>query len=91
MTRSDNLPGGASRARTTWLFAHTAGPSSASTIAIASGWRMNMPRILTGWLPDGQAARRQATDVKSGTIRDWDGFYQQIDAEIKRKNAERPF
>jgi hypothetical protein len=52
------------------------------SVAIASAWRMNMPRILTGWLPTGEDARRQATLLKSGQPVDWDAVYRKIDAEI---------
>ncbi len=51
---------------------------------IAAGWRMNMPRILTGWLPDGAEARRMADLMKAGAAVDWDSIYRQIDAEINR-------
>ena len=39
-------------------------PHRHSTV-IAAGWRMNMPRILTGWLPDGAEARRLANEMKA--------------------------
>jgi hypothetical protein len=56
--------------------------------AIACGWRVNMPRILTGWLPDGAEARRQATVLKSGQHVDWDAIYQTIDARINGATSE---
>ncbi len=56
--------------------------------AIARAWRMNMPRILTGWLPSGEDARRQATVLKSGQPVDWDAVYQRIDAEINRARSD---
>ncbi|MCX6046579.1 MAG: hypothetical protein NT075_15855 [Chloroflexi bacterium] len=52
--------------------------------AIATGWRMNMPRIVTGWLPPGQDARRYATILKQEKIMDWDAVYRKIDAEINQ-------
>jgi hypothetical protein len=52
--------------------------------AIARGWRMNMPRILLGWLPAGEDARHQATALKRGQPVDWDAVYRQIDAELNR-------
>jgi hypothetical protein len=55
--------------------------------AIAGGWRVNMPRILTGWLPEGEDARRQATWLKSGQDVDWDAVYRTIDAEINRAHS----
>ncbi len=55
--------------------------------AIASAWRMNMPRILTGWLSSGEDARRQATLLKSGQAVDWDTLYRRIDAEINRARS----
>ncbi|MBI1297595.1 hypothetical protein GC175_21870 [bacterium] len=39
-------------------------PHRHSTV-IAKGWRMNMPRILTSWLPDGAEARRMADEMKA--------------------------
>ncbi len=56
--------------------------------AIASAWRMNMPRILTGWLPAGADARRHATLLKRGQAVDWDAVYRTIDAEINRARAD---
>jgi hypothetical protein len=52
--------------------------------AIAEGWRMNMPRILVGWLPAGETARRQATMLKRGQAVDWAAVYREIDAELNR-------
>jgi hypothetical protein len=55
---------------------------------IAEAWRLNMPRILTGWLPSGEDARRQATVLKSGQAVDWDALYRRIDAEINRARSD---
>lgn len=49
---------------------------------IAAAWRMNMPRMLTGWLPPGEEARRQATLLKTNQPVDWEAVYREIDAKI---------
>ncbi|HYF64892.1 MAG TPA: hypothetical protein VD886_18855 [Herpetosiphonaceae bacterium] len=54
---------------------------SAATFA---GWRMTMPRVAAGWLPDGAEARRWATRLKNGDPVDWDAHFAAIDAEINR-------
>lgn len=59
--------------------------------AIATAWRWNMPRILTGWLPDGAEARRWATLRKAGAAVDWEATYRAIDAQINaRADAAGP-
>ena len=52
---------------------------SAATFA---GWRMTMPRVVTGWLPDGAEARRWAPRLKAGDPVAWDALVAAIVAEI---------
>ncbi len=55
---------------------------------IATGWRMNMPRMLTGWLPPGEDARRGATLLKTGQPVDWEAVYRQVDTDINRQHPD---
>lgn len=55
---------------------------------VAEGWRLNMPRILVGWLPPGEDARRYANLRKAGVRLDWDAIYRAIDAEINGEARE---
>lgn len=56
--------------------------------AIAAAWGMTMPRVVTGWLPPGEEARRWATRLKNGDPVDWDAHFAAIDAEINARAGE---
>ncbi|NJO81503.1 MAG: hypothetical protein HC828_01230 [Blastochloris sp.] len=52
--------------------------------AVATGWRMNMPRLMAGWLPKGSDMRRTAKLLKDGHEIDCDAMYREIDANINQ-------
>jgi hypothetical protein len=61
-------------------------PQRHSANAVA-GWRLTMPRILTGWLPTTQGAQRAAALIKAGRLHEVEQMIRVVDEEIRRNSG----
>jgi hypothetical protein len=54
---------------------------------VVAGWRLTMPRILTGWLPTTQGAQRAAAMIKAGRLHEVEQMIREEDEEIRGNNG----